>query len=465
MPLVATLMLTPHSTVFACNTIGVVCTPTSNPCAMPAQVVPLQTQKRASPPNWCTIFPSKRHSLFYSSTPTLLKKHSSFDGFEVYLVACCGITGFAFMEPIPHANSKNFALAIICIQLHYGFCHTIVFDKDSKFYSVCREALNLVYINCHVLSGDNHNPMMDERVNRYLTKGLKLMTNECYSVRVALKAILLLLYAWNSCLIPGTDISHSLVTVGHEFAFPIDYSTNKHWELTSSPSSVESYSGDLATCLSTLCEVAHHLVQEQRAYHCKLINSRRPDPASIPLAMLSLLDALSVQMLQKATLTNFKNAFTGPWRITAILKGALYKLKHCSTPNCKDKKHASNLSLYPLELIPFKPVDGSHTQNGQLNKPIQASPYKEAGIKGFKPLLPFKVPANYLRTDSALAFYWPSLSELNNNVAPFQWLSEDERHLYLSGDTISNLPVMYLGPLPAAPTYPPPAIPELTFLT
>jgi hypothetical protein len=34
-------------------------------------------------------------------------KHSSFDGSEVYLVACCGMTGFTSMEPIQHANSKK----------------------------------------------------------------------------------------------------------------------------------------------------------------------------------------------------------------------------------------------------------------------------------------------------------------------------------------------------------------------
>jgi hypothetical protein len=97
-------------------------------------------------------------------------KHSSFDGVEVYLVVCCGMTGFASMEPILHANSKNFASAIMRIQLRYGFCHTIVLDKDRKFYSICREALDLLQINCHVLSGDHHNPMMVERINRYLTK-------------------------------------------------------------------------------------------------------------------------------------------------------------------------------------------------------------------------------------------------------------------------------------------------------
>jgi hypothetical protein len=104
-------------------------------------------------------------------------KYSSFDGFETYLVACCGMTGFASMEPVQHAKSKNFASAIIKIQLRYGFCYTIVLDKGSKFYGVCREALDLLHINCHVLSGDNHNPMTVERVNQYLTKGLKIMTN------------------------------------------------------------------------------------------------------------------------------------------------------------------------------------------------------------------------------------------------------------------------------------------------
>jgi hypothetical protein len=64
-------------------------------------------------------------------------KHSSFDGFDTYLVACCGITGFASMEPIQHADSRNFGSAIMRTQLHYGFCHTIILDKDSKIYSIC----------------------------------------------------------------------------------------------------------------------------------------------------------------------------------------------------------------------------------------------------------------------------------------------------------------------------------------
>ena len=123
-------------------------------------------------------------------------KHASFEGSEFYLLGCCGMTGFACMKPISHASATTFASAIMKILLCYGFCHTAVLDKDAKFFGVCSEALDLLQINQHVLlSANNHNPMLVERVNRYVTKGLKIMCNECNSVRIALEAILLLLYA------------------------------------------------------------------------------------------------------------------------------------------------------------------------------------------------------------------------------------------------------------------------------
>jgi hypothetical protein len=147
------------------------------------------------------------------------RKHSTFDGSKVYLITCCGMTGFASIEPIQHANSNNFASGIMRIQLCYRFCHTVVWDKDSKFFGVCYEAFDLLHINYHVLSGNNHNPVIIKHVNQCLTKGLKIMTNEHNSVCIALEAILILHYAWNSCPIPATDISCSLVAVGCEFAF------------------------------------------------------------------------------------------------------------------------------------------------------------------------------------------------------------------------------------------------------
>jgi hypothetical protein len=79
-----------------------------------------------------------------------------------------------------------------------------------------------------MLSGNNHNPMLVERLCRYFNKGLRIMTNKRNTAWVALEALLLLLYARNLCPVPGTDISPSLVAVGREFAFLIDYSHSKH---------------------------------------------------------------------------------------------------------------------------------------------------------------------------------------------------------------------------------------------
>ena len=104
------------------------------------------------------------------------------------------------------------------------------------------------------------------------------MTNKRDSTRITLEGILLLIYAWNSCPVPGTDISCSLVAVGREFSFPIDFSAGKHAELYSLPGTVQSYAKELATRLSSCREIADLLVKEHRCWHCELINSRRGDP-------------------------------------------------------------------------------------------------------------------------------------------------------------------------------------------
>ncbi len=54
-------------------------------------------------------FPIKAQFLVLFVNAYSAGKHSSFNGSKVYLIACCGMSGFASMEPIQHANSKNFA--------------------------------------------------------------------------------------------------------------------------------------------------------------------------------------------------------------------------------------------------------------------------------------------------------------------------------------------------------------------
>jgi len=68
-----------------------------------------------------------------------------------------------------------------------------------------------------------------------------------------------------------------MIAVGCEFAFPLDYSSVKHWQLASSSNTVETYSKELAIRLTACHEVAELLVREHREWHRELINSRRQD--------------------------------------------------------------------------------------------------------------------------------------------------------------------------------------------
>jgi hypothetical protein len=107
--------------------------------------------------------------------------------------------------------------------------------------------------------------------------------------------------------------------------------------------------------------------------------------------------------------------FTGPWRIVSKLHGVSYELEHC-TSKATVKKHASDLSPYPTKLIPFRPLDGADYQFGQLNRKFKEHPYKDAGITGFIPPMPFVAPAQFLATDDSLRFVWPTLAELNEEL-------------------------------------------------
>jgi hypothetical protein len=353
--------------------------------------------------------------------------HSGFEGSETYIIACCGMCSFGALEPVTGANATTFASAIMKIQLRYGFCHMIVLDKDSKFFGVCRKALDLLKINCHILSGDNHNPMLVEQICRYFNKGMTIMCNEWDTVRVALELLLLLLYAWSSCPMPGTNISHSLVAIGREFAFPINYSSGKHWQLTSSPASVESYSKQLANCLSACCEVAELLVRKHRDWHQVLVNSQCKDPRVYSPGDIVFARHATRSDASPKRVGKLEYKFTGPWRILESLHGSLYSLEHCLHPKRTDKKHASDLTPYPPELIPFKPVDGANTCYGQLYCPIGKHPFKDAGLKGFTPPAPFRVANLFLDVGDFNDFRWPTLLELNDELDPYPWKDDEER--------------------------------------
>ena len=141
------------------------------------------------------------------------------------------------------------------------------------------------------------------------------MTNERDSIRIALEGILLLIYTWNSCPVPGTDISRSLVALGREFSFPIDFSAGTHTDLTSAPGAVASYSRDLAERLAACHEIAG-------CWHRELINARRPNPRTYSVNDIVFARRATRSDSKRGKVDKLIHPFTGPWRVTQSLSGA-----------------------------------------------------------------------------------------------------------------------------------------------
>ncbi len=135
-------------------------------------------------------------------------------------------------------------------------------------------------------------------------------------------------------------------------------------------------------------------------------------------------------------------------------------IKHCHHPNRRMKKHAADLTPYPTELIPFKPIRGPDTEYSQFYNAIEPHPFKAAGIDGFLPPKPFILPTKFLTVESDNTFHWPTLSELNNNLEEFPWQSDKERRQYFADKLPFCPPAMYTGPPPESPSVPQPNEPS-----
>ena len=175
------------------------------------------------------------------------------------------MTSFAICEATPEQNSKVFAAALMKIWLRFGFSHTIVVDKDRKFLGVFSKTAALLKINAHVLSGKNCDPMIVERICRYLNSCLTIFCNERGNNQVALEGILMSLYAWNSTPVVRTAISRSLLVTLREFNFPINFSSEQHQMLTSSPLKVSLFATEQACLLKCGQEIACVLIHAHRA--------------------------------------------------------------------------------------------------------------------------------------------------------------------------------------------------------
>ena len=139
----------------------------------------------------------------------------NFDGTKHYVIGACGMTSFGICEPTAEQNASAFASALMKIWLRFGFYHTIVVDKDSKFPGIFSQTNTLISINIHVLSSENNDPIFVERIFWFLNSCINVFWNERGNNCIALEGILMYLYAWNYAPVVGTDITLSLLVYGH----------------------------------------------------------------------------------------------------------------------------------------------------------------------------------------------------------------------------------------------------------
>jgi hypothetical protein len=159
-----------------------------------------------------------------------------------------------------------------------------------------------------------------------------------------MEALLLLIYAWNCAPVVGTDISRSLIVTGREWRFPIDYSTSKHFELSSTPPTVVSYAKNQAKLLEASRQIAKLLIEEQRTMHREYINANRPAPRTYKEGDIVFARRTVRSDSGKGRVGKLMYAFTGPWKIVEVLKGGSYRIQHLLQNNRFDKKHAAYLS-------------------------------------------------------------------------------------------------------------------------
>ena len=160
------------------------------------------------------------------------------------------------------------------------------------------------------------------------------------------------------------------------------------------------------------------------------------------------------------------NAWTGPWRVTEKVKGSSYALEHVHSKKI-GKRHASDLSPFPLELLPFMPVDGPDNRFGQIHRPIQKTAYQHAGIKGFPTCKPINFYTPSLLATGAVDpkhIHFPTLDELNASLEGWDASELD----FVSSDPSLCIPVevFTLAPAPSPPVEAPlpPSVPAIAQL-
>ena len=228
---------------------------------------------------------------------------------------------------------------------------------------------------------------------------------------------MLTIYAWNSAPITGTDLSRSLLTVGREFHFPIDFTSNAHITYNVDITHVKSFADDLTDLLYKCHEVYKHLISEHRALHreyrkSQLQNLRKFHEGDYVFTNVQIQSKQSTGTVRKLSYVK-----RGPYKIIKLWPSGSYTLQNSTGTTIK--KHGSDLYLCPKELIPFNPINTSDRNFSELNKKMVSNPYEKIRIDGYSPSQPWCAPAAYAKLEKMDPIQYPTfptVEELDNEI-------------------------------------------------
>jgi hypothetical protein len=321
-------------------------------------------------------------------------KTTSFDGYTGLMIVVCHMTGFAAIEPMKDMNSSAFARAVYSILLRYGLSQVVITDPDSKFKGNFKEAFATLKIQHHLSARGNHNAILVERFNRYLNAGLRVFNNDRATNRVFLEGTQTLTYAWNSCPVLGTDLSRSLLTVGREFHFPIDFEANRRASFDISDEEKKLFAENLTDLLLKSREIYMLLITEHRAAHREYRNAQLNHPRKFKLGDIVFTNVQVQSKLKTGTVTKLAYIKRGPYKIIKDYPGGSYELEPLSgRSRTTIKKHGSDLYISPKSLIPHRPIQASDQAFGDLQKKTISNPYQLVGVEGYEPSRPWAAPA------------------------------------------------------------------------
>jgi hypothetical protein len=345
-------------------------------------------------------------------------KTTSFDGNIGLMIVVCHMTGFTAIEPMKEMNSSSFARAVYTILLRYGLPQLVITDPDSKFKGNFKEAFATLKIQHYLSARGNHNAILVERFNRYLNSGLRVFNNDRETNRVFIEGAQTLTYAWNSCPVLGTDLSRSLLTVGREFHFPIDFEADRRLSFEPSDREKKLFAENLTDLLRKSREIYLLLIAEHRAAHREYRNAQINQPREFKLGDIVFTNVQVQSKAKTGTVTKLAYIKRGPYKIIKDYIGGSYELEPLvGRSRATIKKHGSDLYLSPQSLIPHKSIQSSDQAFGDLQKKTISNPYKLAGLEGYDAAQPWSAPAATSQVNLAIIGNlptFPTVQELDN---------------------------------------------------